>query len=244
MNHASEHDIDRILTALRDTQPSEGMESRILQAMEQRTPARSAWFRFTPSMQWGLAALATSAVIFAVAFTYNTRRANSDSVASAGASQNPVISTGAQRSGEIAAFPEASATHTPAHLKAASSTQPAYPPHELLCDCDRLAMDEMQAPSHPAPEMPLTAQERLLQRVVHREDPIEIAELELPNRTLQPASVTKENDAVRNVVQGFLKQLAAAEAISPTAPTPEPPPAFDSGANDPGPSAETPVSPN
>jgi len=247
MNHASEHDIDRVLTALRDTEPSEGMERRILQALESRTPAPSAWFRWTSPMQWSLAALATAALIFAVALTVHNSRRSAPSIAQSPMltpSQNPVlstqarpspsviatgaqpplvISTGAQRSGEIAAFPEASATHTPALLKSAGSTQPAYPPHELLCDCDRLAMAEMQAPSHPSPVMPLTAQERLLQRVVHNGEPMEVAELEsFEDHKFRAAAPAKEEDAVKGAVQSFLRRLAAAETLNPTAPTPTP----------------------
>jgi hypothetical protein len=86
-------------------------------------------------------------------------------------------------------------------------------------------MDEMEAPSHPAPAMPLTAQERLLQRVVRRSDSFELAELEpLPNARLRAAVPAKEDDAVKNVVQNYLKQLAAAEALNPTPPVPEPAP--------------------
>lgn len=230
MNHASEHDIDRVLTALRDTEPSAGMESRILHALEARTPTRSTWFRWTSPMPWSLAALATAAVVFAVALTAHNTRRPAPSIAQSPVltpSQNPVISTeaqhspfvistGATRSGEIAAFTEASAPHTFAQLRS-TPTQPTYTPHELLCDCDPLAMAEMQAPSHPAPEMPLTAQERLLQRVSRRGDSVEIAELEpLANVPLQSAASTGEDAALQRVVQGYLKQLAAAETLNPT----------------------------
>ena len=104
-------------------------------------------------------------------------------------------------------------------------------------------MAEMQAPSQVAPEMPLTAQERLLQRIVRRGEPIEIAELE-PLANSAPHATAREDDAVKNVVQGFLKQLAAAEAINPTPPTPELPPAADPNANAPGPAVDSPSSPN
>lgn len=234
MNDASEHDIDRVLTALRDTQPAEGLEIRILRAIEQRTPAQSAWFRWTQPMQWRMAVLATAAVVLAVALTHTTRHNDSNSVASAGAqaspsvtsvavSPTPVISTGASwlhatRSGEIAAFTEAGATQTPTHL---ATTPPT--PHQLLCDCDPVAMAEMEAPSRPAPVMPLTSQERLLQRVVRQNDSFELAELELPQHaSFRPIVPAREDDAVKNVVQHFLKQLAAAETINPTAPVPEP----------------------
>jgi hypothetical protein len=42
---------------------------------------------------------------------------------------------------------------------------------------DRRALEEMRAASHPAPEEPLTEQERLLLRIVHRGDPQEMAML-------------------------------------------------------------------
>ena len=141
MNHASEHDIDRVLTALRDTEPSAGMESRILQALENRTPAGSARFRWTSPMPWSLAALATAAVVFAVALTAHNTRRTAPSIAQSPVPTpyaNPVISTeaqhsrfvistGAQRSGEIAAFTEASVTHTPAHLTSAGSNATNVP---------------------------------------------------------------------------------------------------------------------
>ncbi|HZL28793.1 MAG TPA: hypothetical protein VFC39_19865 [Acidobacteriaceae bacterium] len=247
MNHASEHDIDRVLTALRDTEPTAGLESRILQAVEDRTPARPAWFRWAPPLQWSLAALATAAIVFALT-THNTRRPTSTTAQTWGDPSSPEASSPAKvgshspasteasrlhttRRGEIAAFTEAGTLHTPVHMR--SPRIPTYPPHKLLCDCDPLAMAEMQAPSRPAPEMPLTAQERLLQRVVHHGDPIEIAELEpFPKNPLVTAATAKDDDAVKDVVQRYLKQLAAAEALNPT------PPASDS--NDPGPNVDSP----
>ena len=136
MNHASEHDIDRVLTALRDTEPSAGMESRILQSLENRTPAGSAWFRWTSPMPWSLAALATAAVVFAVALTAHNTRRPAPSIAQSPVLTpyaNPVISTEASRlhatrSGEIAAFTEASTTTSPAHLTSTfQRNQPTHP---------------------------------------------------------------------------------------------------------------------
>ncbi|HEY5329340.1 MAG TPA: hypothetical protein VIJ79_05610 [Acidobacteriaceae bacterium] len=297
MNHASEHDIDRVLTALRDIEPSVGLESRILQALENHTPTRSAWVRWAPATQWSIAALATAAVVLAIALTtHNTRRPPSTIAQTWGphnSSSSPTqfwgdpsspeasspakvgahtpTSTIAQTWGDPSS-PEASspakvgAHNTPttelssrpeaAHFAAVAErpavgttgaptpgswhltsapTPPTYPPHQLLCDCDPIAMAEMQAPSQLAPEMPLTAQERLLQRVVHHDDPIEIAELEpLHAHAPQAAPAPQEDDPVKNVVQQFLKQLAAAEALNPTTPA--------SDSNDPDPNIDS--SPN
>lgn len=46
-------------------------------------------------------------------------------------------------------------------------------------------MSEMQAASLPAPPMPLTEQERLLLRIVHRNDPVEVAMLDPKQRNLE-----------------------------------------------------------
>ena len=48
---------------------------------------------------------------------------------------------------------------------------------ESGADGDSLAVSEMRAASHPAPPMPLTEQERLLLRIVHKDDPVEVAVL-------------------------------------------------------------------
>jgi len=228
MNDASEHDIDRVLTALRDTEPTEGLEARILQALENRTPVRSTWFRRTSPMQWGLA-LTTAAVVLAIALTAHNTHHTAPGIAQSPVlmpSQNTVISTEASRlhatrSGEIAAFSEAGATHTPAQ-PSSTPTQPTYPPHELLCDCDPLAMADMQAPSQPAPPMPLSRDEQILRRAAQRGEQVQIALLEPLRDAPQRAQVpTAEDTALQHAVQGFLRQLAAAETLNPTPPTPD-----------------------
>jgi hypothetical protein len=45
-------------------------------------------------------------------------------------------------------------------------------------DSDSVALEEMHAASRPAPPMPLTEQERLLLRLVHKDDPVELAMLD------------------------------------------------------------------
>ncbi len=45
-------------------------------------------------------------------------------------------------------------------------------------DSDAVALEEMRAASHPAPPLPLTEQERLLLRIAHRGDPVELAMLD------------------------------------------------------------------
>ena len=91
----------------------------------------------------------------------------------------------------------------------------------------------------------MTAQERLLQRVVHQDDPIELAELEpLRKSPLRSAAAANEDDAVKNVVQNYLKQLAAAEALDPTAPTPTPVSTPTPDSSDPVPDMDSLTNPN
>src|SRR5260370_20369978 len=56
---------------------------------------------------------------------------------------------------------------------------------EGVVDSDSVALEEMHAPSRPAPPMPLTEQERLLLRLVHKDDPVELAMLDSKVRELQ-----------------------------------------------------------
>jgi hypothetical protein len=55
-----------------------------------------------------------------------------------------------------------------------------------------VARSEMEAASFPAPPMPLTAQERLLMRIAHRVDPVEIATLDPKFRAMQDAEEKTE----------------------------------------------------
>ncbi len=52
---------------------------------------------------------------------------------------------------------------------------------------DAIALSEMHAPSHPAPPLPLTPQEKLLLRIAHKGDPVELAMLRPEIRARQQA---------------------------------------------------------
>jgi len=149
MKQNSEQDIDRILTALRDTEPRTGMEQRILATIEQRKSAAPS--RIFP---WRLASLTTTALLASVFALHHHSLA-----------PHPLIPH--------------SSTNTIA-LKHPTLSIPTN--HQLLCDCDPIALAESQAPSHPAPELPLTDQEKLLRRAAHHADPVELAELNAATR--------------------------------------------------------------
>ena len=58
-------------------------------------------------------------------------------------------------------------------------------PARIPIDRDAVAVEAMHATSYPAPPMPLTEQERLLLRLVHKDDPVELAMLDPKVRALQ-----------------------------------------------------------
>lgn len=57
---------------------------------------------------------------------------------------------------------------------------------------DDVARSEMEAASFPAPPMPLTAQERLLLRLAHKVDPVEVAMLDPKFRAIEDAKEKAE----------------------------------------------------
>jgi hypothetical protein len=78
---------------------------------------------------------------------------------------------------------------------------------------DSIAMSEMRAPSLPAPPMPLTEQERLLLRMAHKNDPVELAILDPKLRELQDAQEKAEFQRffARATAEQILARQAAME---------------------------------
>jgi hypothetical protein len=54
-----------------------------------------------------------------------------------------------------------------------------------VLDSDAVALDDLHAASRPAPPMPLTEQEKLLLRLVHKDDPVELAMLDSRVRAME-----------------------------------------------------------
>jgi len=75
--------------------------------------------------------------------------------------------------------------------QAARSKAPRRPEHQVS-DGDAVLLSEMRAPSHPAPQAPLTNEERLLLRAVHLGDPQVIAMLNPEVRAREEAESEAE----------------------------------------------------
>jgi hypothetical protein len=78
-------------------------------------------------------------------------------------------------------------------------------------DDDSVAMSEMRAASFPAPPMPLTDEEKLLLRMVHQGDPVELAMLDPKMEALRDAEEKAE-------FQRFFAKAAVKESEGETIP--------------------------
>jgi hypothetical protein len=200
-----DHDIDRVLSALRDTTLPPAMERRILDALKQRSTTPSFW------STWNLRRLSATGAAFALPaaaavlllLTYalaphhtkpTTARTSSPAVAPTLAADTTIV-TPTQilpRIHQGAARPQAHRPHALSHL----SAQPApSAPIAATCHCDPVALAETLAPSKPAPPLPLTAQEVMLLRVVSRGNTVELAQLD---PSLRARSTARERAQFQN----------------------------------------------
>lgn len=161
--------IDVTLAALRHATPRIGMEARLYEALQQRQTPASFWERLLPAAPPRPALAGVGAlVLFAVAgtFVWHTRHAAPAAVAVLRSSPLPLAAAYAKQASGM----QQSAPRRVGKLKppsdAAGPTKPdrAFPVASLV--------------NHPPPPEPLTEQERLLLRLAHRGEPVEMAALD------------------------------------------------------------------
>lgn len=200
MKKNPEEAIERVLAALRNADAPVGMECRILNTLDaledHSSPRRSGWRRLRPIWpvtqarpvaSWPLASGVALAGLFAVALTIPAIRRLEHS-----STQSPShIRTNSVPAGPLPlAVPETAANNASLplpvpELRSRRKTNPPRP--QVAHDNDSAALSEMRSDSFPAPPMPLTEQERLLLRVAHRADPVELAMLDPMQRAARDA---------------------------------------------------------
>jgi hypothetical protein len=215
-NDAVDHNIDRALSALRDAQPRSGLNSRILASLEHRAaqPQRSGLDFSAHLALWS----ATSAAILAIASLMILHRQTTDpaqatqrAVILSEASRPHREAQSKTPVGPMTAEPfsttnltESSTepTHRLAH-RSLKSTMPApcpqsgCPTHDEVAamsgatqDLDAQALADLHAPSHPAPPLPLTPQEKLFLRMLRYGNATELAQLDPIVRAKEDADET------------------------------------------------------
>ncbi len=180
--------IDRIFDALRDVEPSPGMKRRILNGARERKKTRPVW-SLPAGAPWMLATASITIVAVAVLWITLNYRADHKNVASS-VHQSP-LTAGTQ---QVPAPAVRSAGEAPPRRSVRIMPKQNPDAAESINTEDSLALSEMNAPSQPAPPMPLTSQEKLLVRLVHKGDPIELAMLDPQFRSLEQANSKAEFD--------------------------------------------------
>lgn len=186
----SEHLLEKVLSGLQNAEPSPGMEHRILMELRDRASNPAPPLRHRLGLPWSashargfaISAACLFASLLAIALLtpaiHHFRNASTPPARNFTSLQHapaPIIPRKVPTQ----------ATATTVHKTTTHHPRKASPPHPD----DSLAGIEMRAPSLPAPPMPLTNQERLLLRIVHARDPVELASLD---RTAWAAQLAKD----------------------------------------------------
>ena len=196
----SEDAMEKVLEGLRGVEAPDGMERRILSALdalEDKTSvgARSVWSWLRP--MWlvaplrpvvtrpvicGIALASLVAIGFLIPAFRGIWRAPVQSTPAKSKVELPSAGSGTSAASatsvaEVAPLPPARAGVEAARRTDVNVVRTSYGKSESAADDDSLAVSEMRAASHPAPPMPLTEQERLLLRIMHKDDPVEVAVL-------------------------------------------------------------------
>jgi hypothetical protein len=215
---AIDHTIDRALSALRDVQPRHGNElfaGRILAALEHRTAApQPARFHISAHVAlWS----ATSAAILAIAslIILHQHRAPAEFARAPQTHISPAAAESAQLrvtqisplkpgfgSPQTSIEPARRMAHRLVNANVAMPmrcTQSGCPIHDedsavmngvSQTPSDAQALADLHAPSHPAPPLPLTPQEKLFLRMLRYGDATQLAELNPMVRAKQDADET------------------------------------------------------
>lgn len=172
-----EEAIGKVLAGLRAAEASPGMERRILAAVEARASAPPA---ATPRWVWSVAMAGVAAASLFIAITAIHRHEHP----STQAQQHALPAQSATREQQASLRPNEPIT--PARTAAPARKKPPISAEEAAL------LRAMRAPSRPAPEAPLTNEEKLLLHVVHIGDPQLIAMLNPEIRAKQEAESEAE----------------------------------------------------
>jgi hypothetical protein len=241
MTERSEDAIERVLAGLRDAETPAGMERRVLKALEERALVQAplGWRRFRP--YWLMTPMRSVAIryvacgvafagVVAVGLVVHSISAVRRSGHGAAALQigtgplTPATAEVAVRAAHPALRePRGAGVEAMVRLKKEGGANARS--GEVGSDADSADLRKIFAVSYPAPPMPLTEQERLLLRIAHRGNPVELAALELMPRPVQDGEEKRER---QRFVDQFPKQptaeqrtLSATEPVAAQPSTPE-----------------------
>ena len=165
--------IERVLNGLAGVEAAPALEQRVLSAVQQRAverqEPRSA--AFSTLIHWQRWPIAACVIVLSFVASVTVRKRHEPRHEDAVSKPH--------------ALPDATAA-PPIEVAATQARQPVITPSprrkddakpEVLSQEEALAISEMNAPSKPAPPLPLTHQEKLLAEAVHQASPTELSSL-------------------------------------------------------------------
>ncbi len=179
MRKSSEDAIMQVFEGLRDIDAPVGMKGRILDGLKERAAARSRWAWWPIPMCYLVSGAAFAGVVIFALTAPGIRKIGRAPV-------QPKIAVAPMETAP-APFKVAAegAKGSPRELDVQQTRRENAHGTELMRTADSVALSATFAPSMLAPPMPLTEQEKLLLRMAHRSDPVELAMLDSKLRAVE-----------------------------------------------------------
>jgi hypothetical protein len=226
--------IDRVLNALRDTEPPTGLEARItarIVHVAEVRPVTTSYFAVILNVVKDLRILRAEATPYTLAATALPLLL-ALSLFGLRLHHKPLLITQSKPLPNQPYAPTQPATLSQApslgdtrvlqgfslgsHIANQRAGALAPAPSQRPTDPDAIALAETLAPSRPAPLMPLTPQERILFSATRQGEPIEITELELARAPiLRAAAEAHEKAGLQQFARSLVSQLVTAESLDP-----------------------------
>ena len=201
------HDaMERVLAGLRNAEAPTGMERRILDATRNGAPKNRQWSVATPWLlagweNWAIAVagvvVVSSMVCWTVLREHQPENANA-------LSKRQIMTANPVKPLVQISMPQPSPERPILRVSGKTNTRSA----RFVREEKFAPLHDMGAGNHPAPEAPLTEQEKLLLRLAHRTGPVEVAEL-------NPALWAARDAAEKAEVKKFFEPSQPSES-SPT----------------------------
>jgi hypothetical protein len=173
----SDEAVERVLAGLRETETPAGMERRILESVRDIAPRRSWWRPMMPLLlmerrRWAVAVAGVIVVSSMACWTVlreqrpGRENARTKRQVAPGSSTSPEVQVAAAK------MQQPLAERPAVRWKGKRNERRVRGVRE---DGSAVALHERSMANLPAPEAPLTAEEKLLLRMAHRHDPVEMA---------------------------------------------------------------------
>jgi hypothetical protein len=229
----SEEAMEKVLAGLRDAEAPDGMERRILDGLEERAAGRSRSGRRQWWLVWLVAPARPVAVgamvagvalggLFAIALAIPAIRRLGHAPVQARRNSAPVRSLALAASKAAAKSAEHASLRSGVRSVGEREEETIARSAAVVLDSDAVALEEMHAASFPAPPMPLTEQERLLLRLVHKDDQVELAMLDsMLDSKIRALQDSKDKAEFQRFFGQSMKQAAPEQTMTEqAAPTP------------------------